>query len=161
MKICQEYAETNRETIANIILDKLFNKALNDFQHFHTVHNYIDFRDNIIRKGAISAYKDEVVLIPINMRDGSILAIGKGNDDWNCSAPHGAGRIMSRSKAKDILSMDSYKESMKDIYTTSVNKNTIDEAPMAYKPMKEIIDNISDTVDIVDTIKPIYNFKAN
>jgi len=161
MKICQEYAKMNRETIANIILDKLFNKTLKDFKHFHTVHNYIDFRDNIIRKGAISAYKDEMILIPINMRDGSILAIGKGNEDWNYSAPHGAGRIMSRSKARDMLSMDKYKESMKDIYTTSVNKNTIDEAPMAYKPMEEIINNISDTVDIVDIIKPIYNFKAN
>ena len=161
MKICQEYAQLNRETMANIILGKMFNKSLNNFEFFHTVHNYINFEDNIIRKGAISAYKDEKVLIPMNMRDGSILAIGKGNSDWNYSAPHGAGRLMSRTKAKEKINLDDFKETMKDVYTTSVNENTIDEAPMAYKPMEEIVKNISDTVEIIDIIKPIYNFKAN
>jgi tRNA-splicing ligase RtcB len=161
MKICQEYAQLNRETMANIILDKMFNKSLNNFKYFHTVHNYINFEDNIIRKGAISAYKDEKVLIPMNMRDGSILAIGKGNPDWNYSAPHGAGRLMSRNKAREKLNIDDFRETMQGIYTTSVNENTLDEAPMAYKPMEEIINNISDTVEIIDIIKPIYNFKAH
>lgn len=131
------------------------------FPLFDTVHNYISFEDNIVRKGAISAKKGEKVLIPMNMRDGCIIGIGKGNDDWNQSAPHGAGRIMSRIKAKETFSLDEYKESMKDIYTTSVNENTIDEAPFVYKPMQEIIDNIGDTVDIIKIIKPIYNFKAS
>lgn len=161
MKICQEYAQLNRETMANIILDKMFNKLLNDFEYFHTVHNYINFEDNIIRKGAISVYKDEKVLIPLNMRDGSILAIGKGNPDWNYSAPHGAGRLMSRNKAREKLNLNEFEETMQGIYTTSVNKSTLDEAPMAYKPMEEIIKNIGDTVEIIDIIKPIYNFKAN
>lgn len=128
---------------------------------FETIHNYISFEDNIVRKGAISAKKGEKVLIPMNMRDGCIIGIGKGNDDWNQSAPHGAGRIMSRMKAKETFNLDEYKESMKDIYTTSVNENTIDEAPFVYKPMQEIIDNISDTVNIIKIIKPIYNFKAS
>ena len=161
MKICQEYADLNRETMADIILEKMFNKSLKDFEYFHTVHNYINFKDNIIRKGAISAYKGEKLLIPINMRDGSILGIGKGNPDWNYSAPHGAGRIMSRRQAKDRVDFDEFKKSMEGIYTTSVNKSTIDEAPMAYKPMEEIIKNIDETVEIIDIIKPIYNFKAN
>lgn len=160
MKICQEYACLNRETIANIILNKIFGKGLSDLNHFHTVHNYIDFKDNIIRKGAISAYKGEKVLIPINMRDGSILAIGKGNPDWNYSAPHGAGRLMSRSEAKEKLNIDNFKEEMKGIYSTSVNESTLDECPMAYKSIDEIIENIKDTVDIIDIIKPIYNFKG-
>lgn len=128
---------------------------------FETIHNYISFEDNIVRKGAISAKKGEMVLIPMNMRDGCIIGVGKGNDDWNQSAPHGAGRIMSRMKAKETFNLDEYKESMKDIYTTSVNEDTIDEAPFVYKPMQEIIDNIGDTVDIVKIIKPIYNFKAS
>ena len=139
----------------------MFNKSLKDFEYFHTVHNYINFKDNIIRKGAISAYKGEKLLIPINMRDGSILGIGKGNPDWNYSAPHGAGRIMSRRQAKDRVDYDEFKKSMEGIYTTSVNKSTIDEAPMAYKPMEEIIKNIDETVEIIDIIKPIYNFKSN
>lgn len=128
---------------------------------FETIHNYISFEDNIVRKGAISAKKGEKVLIPMNMRDGCIIGVGKGNDDWNQSAPHGAGRIMSRMKAKETFNLDEYKESMKDIYTTSVNEDTIDEAPFVYKPMQEIIDNIDDTVDIIKIIKPIYNFKAS
>lgn len=160
MSLCQEYASLNRETMANIILDKMFGKSLSDFSYFHTVHNYINFKDNIIRKGSISAYEGEKVLIPVNMRDGSILAFGKGNADWNYSAPHGAGRIMSRSKAKENLTLEEYEKSMEGIYTTSVNYSTLDEAPMAYKPMKEILNNIQDTVNIYGIIRPIYNFKA-
>lgn len=161
MKICQEYADLNRETMVDIILEKMFNKSLKDFEYFHTVHNYINFKDNIIRKGAISAYEGEKLLIPINMRDGSILGIGKGNPDWNYSAPHGAGRIMSRRKAKESISLDEFQSIMDDIYTTSVKESTIDEAPMAYKPIEEIINNIGDTVEIIDIIKPIYNFKSS
>lgn len=160
MHICQEYATLNRETMANIILNKLLNKKLEDYPYFNTTHNYINFKDNIIRKGSISAYEGEKVLIPINMRDGSILAVGKGNADWNYSAPHGAGRIMSRTKAKENLTLEEYKKSMEGIFTTSVNESTIDEAPMAYKPIEEIINNIKDTVQILKVIKPIYNFKA-
>lgn len=158
MKICQEFAVENRKEIAFIIMSKM---NLDYIDCFETIHNYISFEDNIVRKGAISAKKGEMVLIPMNMRDGCIIGIGKGNDDWNCSAPHGAGRIMSRMQAKETFNLDEYKESMKNIYTTSVNENTIDEAPFVYKPMQEIIDNIGDTVDIIKIIKPIYNFKAN
>lgn len=158
MKICQEFAVENRKEIAFIIMSKM---NLDYIDCFETIHNYISFEDNIVRKGAISAKKGEMVLIPMNMRDGCIIGIGKGNDDWNCSAPHGAGRIMSRMQAKETFNLDEYKESMKNIYTTSVNENTIDEAPFVYKPMQEIIDNIGDTVDILKIIKPIYNFKAN
>ncbi len=160
MRICQEYALLNRETIANIILDKLLEKRLEDFCYFQTTHNYINFKDNIIRKGSISAYEGEKVLIPINMRDGSLLCVGKGNPDWNYSAPHGAGRLMSRNAAKDNISMEEYKKSMEGIFTTSINRDTLDEAPMAYKPMDEIINNIGDTVSILKVIKPIYNFKG-
>lgn len=158
MKICQEFAVENRKEIAFIIMSKM---NLDYIDCFETIHNYISFEDNIVRKGAISAKTGEIVLIPMNMRDGCIIGIGKGNDDWNCSAPHGAGRIMSRMQAKEIFNLDEYKESMKNIYTTSVNENTIDEAPFVYKPIQEIIDNIGDTVDIIKIIKPIYNFKAN
>lgn len=117
--------------------------------------------NNIIRKGAISAQKDEMVLIPLNMRDGCIIAKGKGNPDWNYSAPHGAGRIMSRTQAKKEFSMEEYKSSMDGVFTTSVSENTLDEAPMAYKSMNDIIDVIGDTVEIIKIIKPIYNFKAS
>ena len=158
MKICQEFASRNRREIAFVIMSKM---NLDYIDCFETIHNYISFEDNIVRKGAISAKKGEMVLIPMNMRDGCIIGIGKGNDDWNCSAPHGAGRIMSRIKARETLNLNDYKESMKNVYTTSVNEDTIDEAPFAYKPTQEIIDNISDTVDIIKIIKPIYNFKAN
>lgn len=161
MKICQEYANLNREVMADIILRNLFNKPLNDFSFFQTVHNYINFKDNIIRKGSISAYEDEKVLIPINMRDGSILAKGKGNPDWNYSAPHGAGRLMSRTVAKESVTLEQFKESMKGIYSTSINEKTIDESPMAYKSIKDIIENIGDTVEIIDIIRPIYNYKSN
>lgn len=126
----------------------------------HTTHNYINFRDNIIRKGSISSYEGEKLLIPINMRDGSILAIGKGNEDWNYSAPHGAGRLMSRSEAKSKLNINEFENSMKDIWTTSVCEETIDEAPMAYKSIDDILKFVGDTVEIIDVIKPIYNYKS-
>ena len=159
MKICQEFASKNRELIATKIINKL-GLYLFIENHFETIHNYIDFEDNIIRKGSIKADKGKQVIIPMNMRDGCIIGIGKGNEDWNQSAPHGAGRIMTRMKAKTELSLKDFEESMKDVYTTSVCVKTLDESPMVYKPMKEIIDNIKDTVDVIKIIKPIYNFKA-
>ena len=158
MKICQEYAVKNREEIARRILGFL---KVDPVEVFHTVHNYIDFEDNIIRKGAIRCNKGDKVIIPLNMRDGSIIGIGKGNEDWNCSGPHGAGRLMSRSKAKDSIAMDDFKHSMEGIFTTSVNESTLDESPMAYKPAEEIIELVKDTIDIVEVVKPIYNFKAS
>ncbi|HHT98175.1 MAG TPA: RtcB family protein [Clostridiales bacterium] len=158
MRICQEYADTNRWTIARLILD---NYGLNSLNDFTTVHNYIDHESNIVRKGAISAKKGELLLIPINMRDGCILGVGKGNKDWNESAPHGAGRLMSRTKARESLNLEEFKETMSSIYTTSVNESTLDEAPMAYKSMDEILDNIDDTIEVLKIIKPIYNFKAS
>lgn len=162
MKICQEYAKANRNVIAGTIVKQMGLEHLWDWRNvFTTVHNYIDHDTNIVRKGAISAKKGELLLIPINMRDGCIIGRGKGNEDWNWSAPHGAGRIMSRSKAKELLSMEEYKNTMNGIFTTSVSESTIDEAPMAYKPMDEIIGNINETVEIVKIIKPIYNFKAS
>lgn len=180
MKICQEYASLNRKMIAGSILTMLFSKpsftlinikeqninkakeinVSKSLAFFETIHNYISFDDNIVRKGAIRANKNEIVLIPINMRDGSIIARGKGNGDWNNSAPHGAGRIMSRMKAKETFNLEEFKESMQGVYSTSIVEETIDEAPFVYKPMQEIIDNIQDTVEIVKIIKPIYNFKA-
>jgi RNA-splicing ligase RtcB len=144
--------------MADIILSKM---EINPLNSFTTRHNYIDMNKNIIRKGAISAEKDEKVIIPLNMRDGSIIAIGKGNEDWNYSAPHGAGRILSRRAAKKQLSMDEFIKSMNGIYTTSLSESTLDESPMAYKPMQEIIAYIKDTVEIIDIIKPVYNFKAH
>lgn len=158
MKICQEYARKNREEIARRILSFL---NVEPIKQFHTVHNYIDFEDNIIRKGAIRCGKCEMVIIPLNMRDGSIIGIGKGNEDWNCSGPHGAGRLMSRAKAREAISMADFKDAMNGIFTTSVNESTLDESPMAYKDAGEIIELVKDTVDIVDVIKPIYNFKAS
>lgn len=158
MKLCQEFAILNRKTIANTIAEYM-GFSIND--SFESVHNYISFEDNIVRKGAISAKKGEKLIIPINMKDGCILGYGKGNKDWNNSAPHGAGRIMSRKQAKERISMEDYKKSMQGIYSTSVSEGTIDEAPFVYKPMQEIIDNIQDTVEVQKIIKPIYNFKAN
>lgn len=158
MNICQRYATINRGNIAKIILKEY--GIYNNQNYFETIHNYINFEDNIVRKGAIRANKGERVIIPINMRDGSIIATGKGNEDWNNSAPHGAGRIMSRRKAKETFQLEEFERSMQGIYTTSVVKETIDEAPFVYKPMQEIIDNIKDTVEIEKIIKPIYNFKA-
>ena len=128
---------------------------------FHTIHNYIDTDEMILRKGAIAAHKGEKVLIPINMRDGSVLAIGKGNPDWNYSAPHGAGRIMSRSKAKESLDMEKYRNEMAGVYTTSVNEKTLDESPMAYTSLDDIIDVIRDSVEVIDVMKPVFNFKAS
>lgn len=162
MKICQEFARVNRRAIQDIIFYYMgwtFSRSF--MERFQTIHNYIDHDTNIVRKGAISAKAGEKVLIPINMRDGCIIGVGKGNDDWNCSAPHGAGRIMSRSKAKENVSLEEYQESMKGIYTTSVSQSTIDESPMAYKSMDEILEHIKDTVEIVKIIKPVYNFKAS
>ena len=162
MKICQEFAVLNRDNIAKEILFNYFTDELIPVcNKFETIHNYISFEDNIVRKGAISAKKGERVLIPMNMRDGCIIGIGKGNDDWNQSAPHGAGRIMSRSKAKETLNLKDFEDSMNGIYTTSVSESTIDESAMAYKSMDEIIKCIGDTVEIERIIKPIYNFKAN
>lgn len=157
VEICQKFARRSRERMAEIILERTGMRAI---ETFHTIHNYIDTKEMILRKGAIAAHAGEKVLIPINMRDGSVIAIGKGNSEWNYSAPHGAGRIMSRSMAKKTVNMDEYKESMKGIYTTSVNENTIDEAPMAYKSLEDIIDVIDESVDIIDIIKPVYNFKV-
>lgn len=163
MKICQHFAAVNRYDIANRILGNLYGIDLAYFglPMFETIHNYIEFGTNMVRKGAISAKAGEPVLIPINMRDGCIIGRGKGNEDWNCSAPHGAGRIMSRSKAKEVVSLAEFEDSMKGVYTTSVGQSTIDEAPMVYKPMEEIVANIADTVDIITIIKPIYNYKAS
>ena len=163
MQICQRFAVLNRYTIANTIVKKLFGVDIRHchFHTFETIHNYIEQSTNMVRKGAISAKKGERVLIPINMRDGCIIGIGKGNEDWNCSAPHGAGRLMSRSQAKEQISMEDYEESMKGIYTTSVNRATLDESPMAYKSIDEILANIADTVEVERIIKPVYNFKAS
>ncbi len=157
VEICQAFAKRSREKMAEIILERLGLKALTAF---HTVHNYIDTNEMILRKGAIAAHKDELVLIPINMRDGSVLARGLGNSEWNYSAPHGAGRIMSRKTARDSIDLETYKKSMDGIYTTSVCERTLDEAPQAYKSLSDIIDVISEAVDIIEVLKPIYNFKA-
>ena len=158
VEICQRFARRSRERMAEIILGRL---GIEVVDAFHTIHNYIDTDEMILRKGAIAAHEGEKVLIPINMRDGSVLAIGKGNEDWNFSAPHGAGRIMSRTAAKERLDMDEYRREMAGVYTTSVNEATLDEAPMAYKSLADIIDVISESVDIIEVLKPIYNFKAN
>jgi tRNA-splicing ligase RtcB len=157
MKIVQKFAVLNRKAIVDEIVKRMeFQVA----EQFTTIHNYIDIDNMILRKGAISARNGERVLIPINMRDGSLICIGKGNKDWNYSAPHGAGRLMSRSKAKEVISLEEFKKSMEGIYSTTVNRSTLDECALAYKPMDEIVENIKDTVDIIETIKPIYNFKA-
>ena len=158
MEICQKFAVLNRRQMANAILEEM---KLHELSSFETIHNYIEVGTNMVRKGAISAKKGEKLLIPINMRDGCIIGVGKGNEDWNCSAPHGAGRIMSRSKAKELISLEEFETSMTGIFTTSVNQSTVDESPMVYKPMAEIVENIKDTVDILEIVKPIYNFKAS
>ena len=157
MGIVQRYADLNRKAIIRELEKRVKFKII---EQFTTVHNYIDLDLMILRKGAISAQKGERVLIPMNMRDGSLICIGKGNEDWNYSAPHGAGRIMSRTVAKKSITLTQYEKSMKGIYSSTVNKNTLDEAPSAYKPMDEIIANIGDTAEIAETIKPVYNFKA-
>lgn len=160
MKIAQEFALWNREAILKDIVDNLGIKKKHILDKFCTIHNYIDLDNMILRKGAISLQKDEAAIIPINMKDGSLIVKGKGNKDWNYSGPHGAGRLMSRTAAKETLKMEDYKESMKDIYTTCVSTATIDEAPMAYKDINTIKNDIADTAEIITTIKPIYNFKA-
>ena len=157
MKFCQEYASHNRGTMAAIICREM---GWNPTQRFETIHNYIDIPNKIIRKGAVKAEEGEKLIIPMNMRDGSLICVGKGNPEWLNSAPHGAGRIMSRAQAKNTLNIDDFKESMKDIYTTSVCEETIDEAPMVYKDTKQIMEDVVPTVDIVKVIKPLYNFKA-
>ena len=143
--------------MAEVLLERT---GMSGTDGFHTIHNYIDTDEMILRKGAIAAHEGEKVLIPINMRDGSVLAVGKGNVEWNFSAPHGAGRLMSRKKARESLNIEEYRETMKGIYTTSVNMETIDEAPMAYKSLEDIIDVIRESVDVIDVMKPVYNFKA-
>lgn len=158
MNIAQKYAALNRKAMIDEIVTKMDWKITDQFT---TIHNYIDIENMILRKGAISAQKDERVIIPINMRDGSIIAFGKGNPDWNFSGPHGAGRIMSRKKAKESLSLEEFQNTMTEVWTTSVVESTIDEAPMVYKPMDEIIENTKETIDIKHIIKPLYNFKAN
>ena len=160
MRIMQHFAMLNRKAMINTISIGLHLKKEEIVDQFTTIHNYIDTENMILRKGAVSAQKGEKLLIPINMRDGSLICLGKGNEDWNCSAPHGAGRVMSRMKAKKELSMEEFKAEMSGIYSTTVTKETLDEAPMAYKTMDDIVANIGPTADIVNVIKPIYNFKA-
>lgn len=157
MKLIQKFAVLNRKAMMDEIVKGLETEVIEEFT---TIHNYIDTDMMILRKGAVSAKKGEKLLIPINMRDGSLICIGKGNEDWNYSAPHGAGRLMSRTKAKKTFELKNFKKEMEGIYTTSVNKDTLDECPMAYKAMDDIVKNIGDTVDIVKRIIPIYNFKA-
>lgn len=158
VEICQQFARRSRERMAEIILEKAGMTARSSF---HTIHNYIDTKEMILRKGSIAAHAGELVLIPINMRDGSVLARGKGNPEWNFSAPHGAGRLMSRMKARETLKLEAYRKTMEGIYTTSVNESTLDEAPMAYKSLDDILDVIRDSVDVIEVLKPIYNFKAS
>ena len=158
MELMQRFAELNRTVIKEVILDGL---NLTEEESFSTIHNYIDTKSMILRKGAVSAQKNERLLIPMNMRDGSLLCTGLGNDAWNSSAPHGAGRLMSRKDAFNSFTLNSFEESMKGIYTTSVSRDTIDECPMVYKPMDEIIRHIGETVTVDEIIRPIYNFKAS
>jgi len=158
MKLAQKYAVLNRKAMTDVILSGMGWTVADSFT---TIHNYIDTDNMILRKGAVSAQKDEKLLIPINMRDGSLICIGKGNDEWNCSAPHGAGRLMSRKQAYSQLSMDEYQKEMSGIYSTCITKDTLDESPMAYKNMEEIISQIGPTAEIIKQIKPIYNFKAS
>ena len=158
IEICQKYAMRNRELIASMIMEKA---SLEEIDSFHTIHNYIDINEMILRKGAIRAVKGEKVLIPMNMNDGSIIGIGKGNREWNYSAPHGAGRILSRQQAKEMLDIKEYKKSMEGIYTTSISLDTLDEAPQAYKSVEDILDDIKETVDVIEVLKPVYNYKEH
>ena len=157
MRITQLFATMNRKAMVDVILEKM---GLHRVEQFTTIHNYIDTEHMILRKGSVSAKAGEKLLIPINMRDGSLICIGKGNEEWNCSAPHGAGRLMSRSKANKTITMEEYRRSMEGIFTTSVGEDTLDESPMAYKPMEEIMQQIGPTAEIVCRITPVYNFKA-
>lgn len=157
MKIVQEFAMLNRKAMMDEIVRGMKLKVEDEFT---TIHNYIDTEKMIVRKGSVSAQSGERLIIPINMRDGSLICVGKGNDDWNCSAPHGAGRLFSRSQAKQNFTVSEYKKQMSGIYSTTINQSTLDECPMAYKSMDDIVKNIGDTVEITEVIKPIYNFKA-
>lgn len=157
MKIVQRFAMLNRKAMADELIRGMKFKVEEEFT---TIHNYIDTDDMILRKGAVSAKAGEKLLIPINMRDGSLICTGKGNEDWNFSAPHGAGRLMSRRKAKESYTVSEFKKQMAGIFTTSVNAQTLDECPMAYKGMEDIVDNIGETARIEKVIKPVYNFKA-
>lgn len=167
MDVCNRYAKLSREIIATEIIEfiySLFGKkapSLNDIYHFHTIHNYVDIKNKILRKGAISCQEDELVIIPVNMRDGSLICIGNGNKDYNYSGPHGAGRILSRKEAKNTVSLEEYKKAMSGVYTTSVCENTLDESPMAYKSLEDIVADITDTATIVDLLIPVYNFKSS
>ena len=158
VEICQRFARRSRELMAEILMDRA---GLAGTDGFHTIHNYIDTEEMILRKGAIAAHEGEKVLIPINMRDGSVLAVGRGNPEWNFSAPHGAGRLMSRTQAMEKLDLEEYRRSMEGIYTSSVSEGTLDEAPMAYKSLEDIIGVIRDSVDVTEVLKPVYNFKAD
>ena len=158
MKIVQSYAAVNRQAMIDDIVKGM---KLHVEEQFTTIHNYIDTDKMILRKGAVSAEKGEKFLIPINMRDGSLICLGKGNEDWNYSAPHGAGRLMSRTEAKNSYTLSEFKKQMQGIYSTSINESTLDECPMAYKSMADIVDNITPTAEIIKIIKPVYNFKAN
>ena len=158
IEICQKYAMRNRELIASMIMEKA---SLTEIDSFHTIHNYIDINEMILRKGAIRAVKGEKVLIPMNMKDGSIIGIGKGNREWNYSAPHGAGRILSRKQAKEMLDIKEYKKSMEGIYTTSISLDTLDEAPQAYKSVEDILDVVGETVDVIEVLKSVYNYKEH
>lgn len=160
MKICQEFARLNREAMLDVLVEEMGIKKRHILDKFCTIHNYIDIENGILRKGAISLQKDESAIIPISMSYGSLIVKGKGNPDWNFSGPHGAGRLMSRSKAKETLKMEDFKNAMQDIYTTSVCVSTIDEAPMAYKSADEILENIKENAEVISVIKPIYNFKS-
>lgn len=157
MKLVQRFAELNRQAMMDEIVKGM---KLHVEEQFTTIHNYIDTDAMILRKGAVSAKAGEKLLIPINMRDGSLLCVGKGNEDWNCSAPHGAGRLMSRAEAKQSFTVSEFKKQMAEVYTTSVSKATLDECPMAYKGMQDILENIGPTAEVVKIIKPVYNFKA-
>ena len=157
MKLVQHFARLNRQAMLDEIVKGM---KLHVEEQFTTVHNYIDTDAMILRKGAVSARAGERLLIPINMRDGSLLCVGKGNEDWNCSAPHGAGRLMSRGEAKQSFTVSEFKKQMEGIYSTSVGRSTLDECPMAYKGMADILDNIGPTAEVVKVIRPIYNFKA-
>ena len=157
MELMQRFAALNRTVIKEVIVDGL---KLHEEESFETIHNYIDTDNMILRKGAVSAKKGEQLLIPMNMRDGSLLCTGLGNSDWNCSAPHGAGRLMNRRDAEQSFTLSQFKKSMEGIFTTSISKDTIDESPFVYKPMEEILKNISETVTVNKILKPIYNFKV-
>ena len=159
MDMCQKFATENRIEIARRITNYL-GLNIDELDKFETIHNYISMNDKILRKGSISAYENEIVLIPMNMRDGCIIAKGKSNSDYNYSAPHGAGRVMSRGDAFRTLTIDDFKKSMDGIYTTTANETTLDESPFVYKPMESILNNIKDTVDVLEIIKPVYNFKS-